>query len=833
MNSQRRAWLKASAAAAAWHAGATLGAPKGAAAMPSGGLNWVKSLCRYCSTGCGVLAGVQDGRIVGIQGDPDHPVNRGLLCVKGYYLAPSLYGADRLTRPLLRQTKGKYDKHGEFATVSWSQALAIMAQKWRESLTHLGPTGVALLGSGQWTLWEAFAASKLWHAGLRSNQIDSSARNGAASIAASELRTFGTLGPIGSFDDIEHADTLVLWGVNLAETFPVLWSRITDHRLSRRETQVLVLSTVGQRTFDLADQAMLIAPQSELAILNYLCQELFRRGLIDPAFAARHFTFRKGVADIGQGLRSAHPLERHALHNGLVGLDGRRHGDPGEAEPISLEEFARFVSEYTLEHTARICGLGHEMLQTLANVFIDPGKRVLSLWGMGVSQHARGTWANHLLLNLHLLSGKFGEPGSGALALPGQPSARGSIHEVGIAPLHLPAGMSLALPEHRARAEKLWRLPSGTLHDTPGLTSIELARALKDGAIGCLWVMGSNALQSGPNLLDEAFPGWRHPRSFVVVSEAYPTVSALAADLILPSAMWVEKEGAYGNADRRTQFWGQLVSPPGEARSDLWQLIEFAKRLRAQDAWPEALRRRAGRGPGTRLFDLLFRDGVIDGFPTPRYRNDEARACGFHVQRGLFEEYAAFGRGRGYDLAPFAFYAQGQSARWPAVDERESAPRHRVGDPHHRAGGTIRFHGWEDGRARIYALPYQPSAETVDKDFDLNLCTGHLLEHWHTGSLTRRVPQLHRALPEALLYMHPEDARTRGLQPGMLARIMSRRGAIEARVETRGRIKPPRGQVFLPYFDERRLVNKLTLDANCPISRAADFKKCAVRVTRA
>jgi nitrate reductase NapA len=167
------------------------------------------------------------------------------------------------------------------------------------------------------------------------------------------------------------------------------------------------------------------------------------------------------------------------------------------------------------------------------------------------------------------------------------------------------------------------------------------------------------------------------------------------------------------------------------------------------------------------------------------------------------------------------------------VDGKETLWRFREGyDPYVKAGEGVRFYGHKDGKAVIYALPYQPAAEAPDKEFDLWLCTGRVLEHWHTGSMTRRVGELHRAVPEAVLFMHPDDAKARGIQRGMQVKVASRRGEILVQVETKGRNRVPQGLVFVPFFDEGRLINKLTLDATCPISKETDFKKCAVKVVR-
>ncbi|WLB93024.1 molybdopterin dinucleotide binding domain-containing protein [Bradyrhizobium japonicum USDA 135] len=336
---------------------------------------------------------------------------------------------------------------------------------------------------------------------------------------------------------------------------------------------------------------------------------------------------------------------------------------------------------------------------------------------------------------------------------------------------------------------------------------------------------------------DSAIARFRNPENFIVVSDAYPSVTALAADLILPTAMWVEKEGAYGNAERRTQFWHQLVSAPGESKSDLWQLMEFSKRFKIEEVWPEELIAKKPDVRGKTLFDVLYRNGQVDKFPVtdiePGYLNDESKAFGFYVHKGLFEEYAQFGRGHGHDLAPFDTYHRERGLRWPVVNGQETRWRFREGsDPYVKQGTDVQFYGHPDGKARIFALPYEPPAESPDNEYPYWLSTGRVLEHWHSGTMTRRVPELYKAFPEAVCFMHPDDAQEAKLRRGDEVKVVSRRGFIRARVETRGRDRPPRGLVFVPWFDESKLINKVTLDATDPISLQTDFKKCAVRIER-
>ena len=790
-------------------------------------IQWDKAPCRFCGTGCSVSVGTKAGKVVATHGDQLSPVNRGLNCIKGYFLAKIIYGRDRLTQPLLRKTNGVYDKNGEFTPVSWDEAFDAMAEKWKATLKTKGPEAIGMFGSGQWTVWEGYAAVKLMKAGFRSNNLDPNARHCMASAVAGFMRTFGIDEPMGCYDDFEHADAFVLWGSNMAEMHPILWTRITDRRLSHPHVKVVVMSTYQHRSFDLADIPMVFKPQTDLIIANALANYLIENDRVNKDFVAKHVNFRKGTDDIGYGLRPEHPLEQQAKNAATA----------NDSESIDFKAYAAFVKPYTLAYAAKESGVSEPALRALADIYADPKTKVMSLWTMGVNQHTRGVWMNNMIYNLHLLTGKISAPGNSPFSLTGQPSACGTAREVGTFAHRLPADLVVTNPAHRLRAEKIWRLPEGTVPSKVGAHAALQNRHLKDSKINCYWVQVNNNMQAAANMMEETYPGYRNPENFIVVSDAYPTVTCEAADLILPTAMWVEKEGAYGNAERRTQFWHQLTQAPGEARSDLWQLMEFAKRFTMEDVWPAELLAANPDYKDRSMFDVLFRNGTVDRFGLDevdkKYANDEADAFGFYVQKGLFEEYAEFGRGHGHDLAPFDRYHEERGLRWPVVAGKETQWRFREGyDPYVEPGRGVQFYGKSDGRAIIFALPYEPTAESPDAEYDLWLSTGRVLEHWHSGSMTQRVPELYNALPDALCYMHPDDARSRGLRRGDEIRVASRRGEIRTRVETRGRNKPPVGLIFVPWFDASQLINKCTLDAMDPISKQTDYKKCAVKVAK-
>ena len=836
MKLTRRKFIKANAVAAtAVAAGITI--PHAVALAKEGDLDirWDKAPCRFCGTGCSVLIGTKDDRVVATQGDPDAPVNRGLNCIKGYFLSKIMYGKDRLKTPMLRKKNGRYDKNGEFTAVSWDEAFDVMADKFKTTIKKKGPDAVGMFGSGQWTVFEGYAASKLFKGGFRTNNLDPNARHCMASAVAGFIRTFGSDEPMGCYDDLEHADAFVLWGSNMAEMHPILWSRLTDRRLTAPHVKVTVLSTFENRGYDLADLTCTFKPQTDLYILNYIANYLVENNAVDKDFVSKHCTFKKGNTDIGYGLRPTDPLEQKA----------KNAQNAGGNKDISFAEYKEHLKQFSLAKTSKETGVPEKNLLELAKLYADPKRKIVSYWTMGFNQHTRGTWANNLIYNIHLLTGKISEPGNGPFSLTGQPSACGTAREVGTFAHRLPADLVVKKKPHRDFTEQVWKLPEGTISGKVGYHAVLQNRMLKDGKLNAYWVMCNNNMQAGPNFNDEAFPGYRNPDNFIVVSDPYPTVTSMAADLMLPTAMWVEKEGAYGNAERRSQFWRQQVDAPGEAKSDLWQLVEFSKRFKVEEVWTPELLAKAPQFKGKTLYDILFKNGQVDKFPSQKitdgagniYKNSEMADFGFYIQKGLYEEYRIFGlKGpkKGHELGNFDDYHKARGLRWPVIDGKETLWRYREGyDPHVEKGSGVQFYGNKDNKARIYALPYEPPAEMPDTEYDLWLCTGRVLEHWHTGSMTQRVPELYRAVPEAVLFMNSDDAKARGLRRGMTAKIATRRGEITASIETRGRNKMPKGMVFLPFFDARRLANKLTLDATCPISKETDFKKCAAKVERA
>ncbi|GAB4302196.1 MAG: periplasmic nitrate reductase subunit alpha [Desulfuromonadia bacterium] len=770
MDVSRRDFLKAAAAAAALATVSRTANPLDAeGATDASGITWGKAPCRFCGTGCGVLVGVKNGKIVATKGDPAAPVNKGLNCIKGYFLSKILYGKDRLTKPLIR-------KGNRMVEASWDEAMDLIASRFKESIAKHGPDSVAIYGSGQWTVFEGYAAAKLFKGGIGTNNIEPNARLCMASAVAGFMTTFASDEPMGCYDDLDKGDTYFLWGANMAECHPVLFSRLIDNRLKNPRVKIIDFGTRYTRTSQMADKYIRFKPQTDLALLNAIAHVIVKEKLYDEDFIRKHVVFKQGKTNIGYGLE-----DRFKFND--------------EPKGMTFEEYKKFLEPYTPEYVSRLSGVPAETIVEVARLYADKSRKVNSLWTMGFNQHTRGTWVNNLVYNVHLLTGKICRPGENPMSLTGQPSACGTAREVGTFTHRLPADMVVMNPEHRAKAEKIWGVPSGKIPSKPTYNATEMFRALDRGDIKVIWIQVTNPFQSLPNLNRYRKGARKGDGRFVIVSDMYPTRSTELADVILPSASWVEKEGMFGNAERRTQHWFKLVDPPGEAKSDLWQTIELAKRL-----------------------------GYGHLFP---YR---------HVEKEMWEEYRKFNEGVGKDLAPYEAYTKARGLRWPVVNGKETLYRYAEGyDPYVKKGEGIKFYKnkKDDGKAVIWARPYEPPAESPDSRYPFWLCTGRVLEQWHTGTMTGRVPELKRAYGSAVCEIHPEDAKKLGIKHGGKVKITSRRGSIVMTADLRGRGRAEKGSVFVAFFDESKLINELCIDAYCPISGEPDFKKCAVRIEKA
>lgn len=845
MDITRRQFVKATAVALASAAAAgTLSSLVGCASGSTQGSAQAEgqkytAVCRFCGCGCGVICEVKDNKLISVTGDPDNESNRGLNCVKGYYLGKILYGDDRLTVPLIRDdasTKGTAEGLRE---ATWDEALELVSAKLKETW-KADKSRLAFWLSGQQPITEGYACAKFIKAGLLSNNVDPNARLCMASAVVSFMNVFQTDEPAGSYADLDEADVFVTWGANMAEAHPMLYSRLTARKLSGEGVRHYDLGTITTRTSASADKTLIFKPNTDLAIANCIANHLVQNKLYDEAFVNDHLQFKQGAENIGNAT-----------------MDDYEQTEAGKTaenvSAITFEEYAERLSPYTFEYVSELSGVPAEDLRELAEVFADPDAKVMSLWTMGVNQHNRGTWMNHNIYNIHLLSGKIARPGCGPFSLTGQPTACGTAREVGTFCHRLPADLLVANEQHRRFTEAVWDLPEGHLDaiKAPGMHTVKMFREMSKGNIDFLWSAHNNWAQSMPNLTRFLGMGDENRGifdTFIVVNEVYPTLSTQYADVVLPVALWVEREGQFGNAERRTAVFEKAVDPPGEAKWDLWAFMEVARRVLD------------GEKIGDKdAFDHLF--GFIYDKDAADFKGDDRE-----TNRALWEEYRVFSnpslneraqainesaklKMEAKQLAPYDEYLTHHGLTWPVreVDGTWMSTKWRFADGAQADGfdevgvatygtpglaGGVSFYKSTDMRPSVVFRPYEPPAEEPDEEYPFYFVTGRLLEHWHTGTLTRRVPELDRALPEALLNVSPEDCEKLGVLDGDMVRVRSRFGQFDIKVSTAGRTEPPAGVVFAPFFAEEALVNLAVQDTYCPLSKEPDYKKTCVSIEK-
>ena len=502
--------------------------------LPKGGnLDWKKAPCRFCGVGCGVLVGVENGKAVAVKGDPNSSVNKCLCCVKGYHSVMAMYGKDRLTKPLLRQKDS-------YVEISMKEALDLIASKMKETINTYGKDAVSIYGSCQWTIPDGYVASKLFKGCIGTNNVEANARLCMASAVTGFMTSFGIDEPMGCYEDIDYADVFILWGNNMAEMHPVLFSRILDQRL-KRGVKIIDFATRTTRTSMAADKSILFSPQTDIAVANAICYEIIRKGWVNRSFVEKHCNFSKGSTNIGYGLEDKFSFKDNP-------------------QKISFEEYKLFLEDYSQEKVEKISGVSAKDIKYMAAHYGNPNSKVMSLWCMGMNQHTRGTWINNLVYNIHLLTGKISTPGNSPFSLTGQPSACGTVREVGTLTHKLPHGVVMNKKD-REFAAKIWDVPVENIPSKPTYHTVEMFRALDRGEIKFMWIQVTNTMVT-MHKLKRYRDGAKKEENFIVVSDIYPTPTTDIADLILPSAMWVEREGMYGNSERRTQYFEQMVQPP-------------------------------------------------------------------------------------------------------------------------------------------------------------------------------------------------------------------------------------------------------------------------------
>jgi len=493
-----------------------------------------QSTCCYCGVGCGVVIGSEGKRIVSVRGDPEHPANLGRLCTKGQSLHLSAHHGTRALYPELRRARGE-----ERRRASWDEALDLAAERFSTTVAAHGPDSVAFYISGQLLTEDYYVFNKLAKGLVGTNNVDTNSRLCMSSAVTGYKATLGADAPPACYEDIDHAQCILIAGSNTAVAHPVLYRRIEAARAANPTLKMIV---VDPRRTDTATDAHLhlqIAPGTDIALFNAMLHVLLEEGLVHRGYVERH---TEGFAALEKTARGCAPAE-----------------------------------------AAAICGVEAKDIVTAARWF-GKSRASLSLYCQGLNQSTHGTHNNAALINLHLATGQIGRPGSGPFSLTGQPNAMGGREVGGMANL-LSAHRDLDNPAHRAEIAKLWGIAE--VPAKPGKTAVELFQALHKGEVRAVWIACTNPAQSMPeqSLVREALGR----AEFVVLQEAYRnTETAAYADLLLPASSWGEKEGTVTNSERRISRVRAAVPPPGEARHD-WQIaVDFARRLCAKLAHAQA-----------------------------------------------------------------------------------------------------------------------------------------------------------------------------------------------------------------------------------------------------
>jgi len=688
----------------------------------------VRTTCPYCGVGCGVLA-KPGGEVCG---DPGHPANRGRLCSKGSALGETIGLDGRLLHP---EVAGR--------RADWDTALDLVASRFQNTIAEHGPDSVAFYISGQLLTEDYYVANKLMKGFIGSANIDTNSRLCMASTVAGHRRAFGEDVVPGVYEDFDEADLVVLTGSNTAWCHPILYQRLLAARKARG-TRIVVIDPRRTATAEECDLHLALDPGADVLLFNGLLAHLARAGTLDRDYIAASTT------GVDQALA-------------LAAADAP-----------------------TVEHVAQGCGLAPADVRFFFELF-SVTERVVTVYSQGVNQSAHGTDKVNAIINCHLATGRIGRPGMGPFSVTGQPNAMGG-REVGGLANQLAAHMNFDSGEDVERVARFWNAPE--IATKAGLKAVDMFRAVGDGRIRALWIMGTNPAVSMPDAgrVRTALKAC----DFVVVSDVARTDTTRFAEVLLPAAAWGEKDGMVTNSERRLSRQRPFLAMPGEVQPD-WRIIcDVAARMGFGAAFdfagPAAIFREhaalsAFENKGERLFDL----GTLAGMPDADYETFEPRL-------------------------------------WPTRDERRAG----------RLLGDGRF-PTADGRARFIAVRQEGVALAVSAGHPLTLNTGRLRDQWHTMTRTGAVPRLMANTPEPMLDLNPLDAAAGGLADGDLAHLSTRYGSARARVRITDAQQP--GQAFLPmhwsgHFAANAGAGALATPITDPYSGQPELKSVPLRITR-
>ncbi len=688
----------------------------------------VESLCPFCGVGCQLTYHVGDNKIRFVTGR-DGPANHGRLCVKGRYGFDYAHHPHRLTKPLIRKqgvAKGAdfvvdpANWSEVFREATWDEALDFAADKLKQ-IRDQDRYALAGFGSAKGSNEEAYLFQKLVRAGFGTNNVDHCTRLCHASSVAALLEGVGSGAVSNQVSDVLKAEVVFLIGANPTVNHPVAATWMKN--AAQRGTKLIVADPRRTELARHATHFLQFNPDTDVALLNAMIHTIIDEGLVNKDFVKQRTS--------------------------------------------NFEALKENAKDYSPEKMAPLCGIPAPTIREVARMFAT-SKGSMILWGMGISQHVHGTDNARCLIALTLMTGQVGRPGTGLHPLRGQNNVQGAS-DSGLIPMMYPDYQRVDNPEAQKRFQALW----GTKLDAkPGLTVVEIMNAAKAGKIRGMYIMGENPAMSDPDVAHarEAMAGLEH----LVVQDIFLTETAYMADVVLPATAFPEKDGSFTNTDRMVQLARKAIDSPGDAREDLWIIVQLAKRL-----------------------------GLDWSYQKPRDVFEEMRR-GMNSIAGI---------------------------TWERL-ERDSCvvyPCENEGDPGEPVVFRTHF-PTATGRAKFVPADLIPADERPDRHYPMVLITGRQLEHWHTGAMTRRSGVLDAIEPEPVASMHPLDLEALGAAPGEVITVASRRGEIA--LYARADDGTPRGAVFIPFAFYEAAANLLTNPVLDPFGKIPEFKYCAVKVSK-
>jgi formate dehydrogenase major subunit len=688
----------------------------------------VESLCPFCGVGCQLNFHVGDNKIRFVTGR-DGPANHGRLCVKGRYGFDYAHHPHRLTVPLVRKPGAPKradfvvdpaDWSEVFREATWEEALDLAAgglKKIRDQDRY----ALAGFGSAKGSNEEAYLFQKLVRAGFGTNNVDHCTRLCHASSVAALLEGVGSGAVSNQVNDVLRAEVVFIIGANPTVNHPVAATWMKN--AARRGTKLIVADPRRTELARHATHFLQFNPDTDVALLNAMIHTIIDEGLVN----------RKFVKD----------------------------------RTSNYEALKQNAKEFSPEKMAPVCGIPAETIREVARMYAT-SKGSMILWGMGISQHVHGTDNARCLIALTLMTGQIGRPGTGLHPLRGQNNVQGAS-DSGLIPMVYPDYQRVDDPGAQKRFEALW---GGKLDPKPGLTVVEIMNAAKAGKIRGMYIMGENPAMSDPDVghAREAMASLEH----LVVQDIFLTETAYMADVVLPATAFPEKDGSFTNTDRMVQMARKAIEPPGQAREDLWIIVQLANRL-----------------------------GLDWSYERPRDVFEEMRK-GMNSIAGITWERLE----------------RDSSVTYPCENE---------GDPGEPVVFITHF-PTATGRAKFVPADLIPADERPDRHYPMVLITGRQLEHWHTGAMTRRSGVLDAIEPEPVASLHPLDLEALGARPGEVVTVASRRGEIA--LYARADEGTPRGAVFIPFAFYEAAANLLTNPVLDPFGKIPEFKYCAVKVTK-